>query len=458
MSDQRPNILFVLSDQQRWDTVACCGEPLFPGLTPNLDRMAAEGVRFEHAFTCQPVCGPARSCLQTGLYATRTGCFTNWRGLPERQRTIAHELAEAGYATAYIGKWHLAGRWDDYPAAGTDRKPVPEERRGGYRDYWLAAEALEFTSHGYEGYMYDGDNRRVDFEGYRPDCLTDFAIDALRLLASGEERPLFMFLSYIEPHQQNDLDRYIGPIGSKEQFREYRVPGDLAGTEGFWRREMPDYLGCCRSLDQNMGRLLCELDALGLADNTLIVYTSDHGNHFGTRNSEAKRSPHDNSIRIPLIVRGPGFRGGRVVRDLVGLIDLPPTLLAAAGVAPATGMDGRPVQDLLGGRNREWPEEVFVQVSEESVGRAIRTRRWKYGVNAPDRDPLEDPAADRYVETWLYDLEQDPHERDNLAADPDHEQVRRELCAKLKDRMVRAGEPASVIEPGAPASRRGSRP
>ncbi len=156
-----PNILFILSDQQRWDTVDCYGRPIFPGLTPNLDRMAGEGVMFQHAFTPQPVCGPARSCLQTGQYATETGFHTNHRGLRDGQRALAHWMSESGYQVGYVGKWHLSMRWDETGNAGT--QPIPVERRGGYSDYWLAAETLEYTSHGYEGFLYDINDQRVDF-------------------------------------------------------------------------------------------------------------------------------------------------------------------------------------------------------------------------------------------------------------------------------------------------------
>jgi arylsulfatase A-like enzyme len=443
-----PNVLFILSDQQRWDSVDCYGRPIFPGLTPNLDRMASDGVMFRHTFTCQPVCGPARSCLQTGQFATRTGCFTNWRGLPADSRTIAHGMKDAGYDTAYIGKWHLAGHWEDYVASGVATAPVPIEQRGGYEDYWLAAEALEFTSHGYEGYLFDGDNNRVDFEGYRPDRQTDFALAYLRdHQATAAETPFFLFLSYIEPHHQNDLNRYIGPIGSKERFKEYTVPGDLAGHQGFWEKQLPDYLGCCWSLDQNVGRIFDALDELGIRDNTLVIYTSDHGDHFGTRNDESKRSPHDSSIRVPFLAEGPGFRGGRVIEEMVSLIDLPPTVLAAGGADVPGAMDGRPVQDLVDGTAADWPEEAFIQISETGVGRAIRTRRWKYAVLAPHGDGREDSGSDRYVESELYDLDRDPHEWDNRVADASLAEVRQDLAARLVERMKQAAEPEPEIEP-----------
>jgi arylsulfatase A-like enzyme len=439
-----PNILFILSDQQRWDTVDCYGRPIFPGLTPNLDRMAGEGVMFRHAFTPQPVCGPARSCLQTGQYATETGFHTNHRGLRDGQRTLAHWMSESGYQVGYVGKWHLSMRWDETGNAGT--QPIPVERRGGYSDYWLAAETLEYTSHGYEGFLYDINDQRVDFEGYRVDRTADFVIDALRdLNQRNHSRPFFLFASFIEPHHQNDLNRYIGPIGSKEKFRDYNIPGDLENAAGFWEKQLPDYLGCCESLDQNVGKILAELNSLGISDDTIVIYTSDHGDHFGTRNSESKRSPHEASIRVPLIIRGPGFEGGRIVDELVSLIDLPPTVLAAGDIEAPAQMRGHPLQKLLQEGPGDWPSDVFVQISESMVGRALRTDRWKYSIHAPDRDPVHDASSDRYEEYCLYDLQNDPHERNNLVDFKNHEDLRKELAERLKQRMKEAGESPCTI-------------
>ncbi len=147
----KPNILFIFSDQQRWDSVECYGSPLFKGLTPNLDKLASEGVCFEHAFTCQPVCGPTRAVLQTGKYATEVGCFRNNIALPENETTLAHWLSKAGYEVGYLGKWHLAS------SVGAENnfrsRAVPPRLRGGYKDFWLASDVLEFTSHGYGGHM-----------------------------------------------------------------------------------------------------------------------------------------------------------------------------------------------------------------------------------------------------------------------------------------------------------------
>jgi len=437
----RPNILFFFTDQQRWDTVGCYGQEL--DVTPNFDRLAAEGVRFENAFTCQPVCGPARAAIQTGKYPTEVGCFRNAIKLPLDEKTIAHWCSEAGYEVGYIGKWHLASTWGE--DEGFRDRGVPPERRGGWKDYWLASDVLEFTSHGYDGYLFDADMRKVEFKGYRVDCLTDFALEYLR--TRDGRRPFFLFLSFIEPHHQNDHNCYEGPHGSKEKFRDYTVPGDLVGTRGDWRENFPDYLGCCSSLDFNLGRIRAELERLGIAENTLVFYTSDHGSHFCTRNSEYKRACHDACTRIPMVACGGGFTGGKVVVQLVSLIDVPPTLLGAAGLHAPKTMRGRPLQQLLAGVPADWPEEVFVQISESQVGRAVRTARWKYSVSAPALDGEKVPASDRYVEEFLYDLEADPHERTNLVREKSLAGVRAELARTLKRRMVDVGEAEPIIEP-----------
>lgn len=443
---KKPNIVFVFSDQQRWDTLGCYGQPL--AVTPRLDAFAAQGVRFEHAFTCQPICGPARSCLQTGKYATQTGCYRNHIALKPDEKTLAHYFAQQGYETAYIGKWHLASNGgksneDIGPPFECADKPVPPERRGGYK-YWLAADALEHTSHGYNGFVFDTHMNKVDFRGYRADRLTDYA---LKYLDTVDDKPFFLFLSFLEPHHQNDRSRYEGPRGSKKRFRDFKVPGDLEGQSGDWKENYPDYLGCCNSLDTNFGRILDKLEERGLADNTVVFYTSDHGSHFRTRNSEYKRSCHEASIRIPLLVGGPGFSGGRNMKNLVSLIDLPPTLLRCADIPVPSSMCGNPLQKLMKDENSPWPSEVFFQIGSSHVGRGIRTARWKYSVRAPEKDGKLDAASLMYVEDFLYDLDKDPHELKNLVTDPEYAEVRKELANRLKRMMRKAGEQEPEIHP-----------
>ncbi|MFP4176935.1 MAG: sulfatase-like hydrolase/transferase [Candidatus Brocadiia bacterium] len=441
MSSDRsgPNILYFFTDQQRWDTCGCYGQSL--DVTPNLDRMAQEGTQFDRAYTCQPVCGPARACIQTGKWATETGCVTNGIALPRDQKTIAHWLSEAGYDVGYVGKWHLAstrGKFD------YRTEPVPLELRGGYKDYWVGSDVLEYTSHSYDGHMFNADNEKVEFpEGrYRVDAVTDWAEDYIR--SRDEDQPWFLFLSYIEPHHQNDHGQYEGPKGSRERFADYEVPGDLVDTEGDWRENYPDYLGCINALDGALGRLQKVLNDLEMDDNTLIIWTSDHGSHFCTRNGEYKRACHDGCTHIPMVIRGPGFEGGQKRQEMVNLIDTPPTLLRSAGLDVPEYMAGRPLQDLTVNGVDNWRDEVFFQISESHCGRAIATKKWKYSVRAPDVGGGA-PGSDRYVEDFLYDLEEDPHERNNLVADPQYARVREDLRERLKMRMRDAGETTPEI-------------
>ena len=422
----KPNIIFYFSDQQRADSAGCYGQRL--PVTPNLDEVAKEGTLFENAFTCQPVCGPMRACLQSGVYASQNGCYRNDIALPTDTKGIAHYLTEAGYDTAYIGKWHLA--FDKEHRLAT--KPTPKERRGGY-DYWRAADILEFTSHGYNGYVFDENCNKLEFKGYRADKINDYAIEYLK---KPHDKPFFMFVSQLEPHHQNDRLRFESPKGLKNKFKDYDVPGDLKGTLGDWRLQMPSYLACCNRVDHNFGKLIQTLKDEGLYDNTVIIYTSDHGCHFRTRNMEYKRSCHENSIRVPLVITGGGFTGGGKVSDLVSLIDLPATVLDIAGAEIPEHFMGKSLVDKKG------HESVFIQISESQVGRAVRTDKWKYSVSAKNRDSA---FADFYTEDFLYDLEADPYERNNLIDDPKYAQTRKELKGILLEYMKKAGEPVLEI-------------
>ena len=429
----RPNVVVFFTDQQRWDTAGVHGNPL--DLTPNFDRMAQRGTHLRFTFTPQPVCAPARSCLQTGLYATTTGCFRNGIPLPAEAKTLAHYFQEAGYATGYIGKWHLA-----------DEEPVPEPMRGGY-EYWLASNLLEFTSDAYHTVVYDTENRPVKLPGYRVDALADAAI---RYIDGHQDNPFYLFLSFLEPHQQNHRDDFPAPDGYEERYRGRWIPPDLAALGGSTHQHLAGYYGMVKRLDEALGRLLDALTSLNLSDNTILLFTSDHGCHFKTRNTEYKRSCHESSIRVPAALAGPGFDAGGQLQELVSLVDLPPTLLHAAGLPIPPSMQGRSILPLVRGDRAGWPEEVFVQISESQVGRAVRTRRWKYSVVAPDKSGDRDPSADRYVEEYLYDLQADPYELANLAGLESHQQVAAAMRERLIRRMVAAGESEPQIEPAPP--------
>ena len=443
------NIIFYFTDQQRWDTCGCFGQPL--DITPNLDQLAREGVKFDNAFSPQPVCGPCRALFQTGKWPTETGCFRNNIMLPAGVKTLGNYIEEAGYETAYIGKWHLAsdGELEKPPTIDHTVTAIPRELRGGYTGFWRTADVLEFTSHGYDGFVFDENDRRVDFKGYRADCINDMALEFFDQYDG--KKPFFMTISQIEPHHQNDRKHYEGPEGSKERFNDFVLPEDLKALGGNAAEEYPDYLGQCASLDENLGRLVAKLKEKGLYENTVIIFASDHGSHFLTRNRDShlngyddyKRSCHDAALHVPLVIAGGPFRGGRVVEELVSTASLPKTILALAGVDVGDAMIGENLLDVVEKKDHNRPNEIFAQISESRVGRCIRSARYTYSVYAPGVNGGEAAAADLYADDFLYDMEKDPHQLNNVAADPAYAGVK----AELRDRLLYWIEQAEGTRP-----------
>lgn len=428
----RPNIIFYFSDQQRWDT-------LNSTLMPNVWELGENGVLFSDSYTCQPVCGPARACLQTGQFATENRCYWNGVALKENTKTLADYFNENGYDTAYIGKWHLAS--DRYPGIGVhcEKTAVPRERQGGYK-YWRAADILEFTSHGYDGYVFDENGNQIDFTGYRADCINDFAVEYIN--NHNSEKPFFMFVSQLEPHHQNDRGHFEGPTDMIDKFRDYPLPEDLTFLNGNYNDEYPDYLAAIHSLDENVGKLVKVLKDKGIYDNTVVVYTSDHGCHFKTRNAEYKRSCHDSSIHTPLVFGGGAVNKNDVLDCLVSLIDIPPTLLNLADI---------PIPETYSGNilpvNKEDVHErdcVFIQISESQVGRAVRTKEWKYSARAIGSG-WHKPNAVHYFDDFLYDLKNDPCEKNNLVNNKNYEKILNQMRALLSREMVNAGEKKPIF-------------
>ncbi len=433
----RPNIVLYLSDQFRWDFLGANG---LNGSTrtPNLDALAASSKNFNYTVTNQPVCAPARSVLLTGRYATETGVWRNGLGMSQTLPTLATELHKAGYSTNLIGKWHLAPSAD-----GTGF--VKPEWRGGFMDLWEGSNALEHTTHPYEGTICDGEGKEISYKDqYRVDFITD---RAERFLRQKHDKPFLLFISQLEPHQQNDWDnRIIGPKGSVERFQNSYVPPDLRNLPGNWQQELPDYYGACEAIDASVGRVRKILDDEKLADNTIFVFFSDHGCHFMTRNQEYKRSVHNASSRIPLLIHGPGFEGAQQISQMTGIIDMTPTLLEAVGVPIPATMKGASLLPLLRDEKAraDWPNEHLIQISESMTGRAIRTKDWTYCV-AEITGTTNEPAAKVYQEYQMYDQRNDPYEQVNLAGRKEFRKQADELQARLKRLMVAAGEPEPEI-------------
>ena len=239
--------------------------------------------------------------------------------------------------------------------------PVPPAGRGGFLDVWEAANALELTSHAYEGDVWDADGKPIHFSGqYRSDFTTERAQRFLRSVKS----PFFLTLSYLEVHHQNDSDTFEPPKEYKGKYPNPFIPGDLRPLPGTWPSQWSDYLGCVAKMDETVGTIRRTLAETGLARNTILVFVSDHACHFKTRNAEYKRTPHESSIHIPLIIEGPGFNRGMQVSQLVSQVDLMPTLLEAAGLPIPSTVQGHSFLPLLDRRVDGWRDEVYFEMTE----------------------------------------------------------------------------------------------
>ncbi len=430
-NQKKKNIIFYFSDQQRWDT-------LNEEIMPNLWDLASQGVTYDNCYTCQPVCGPARACLQSGVYATENGCYKNRISLPKNITPLARCFNQAGYDTAYIGKWHLASDTN----FNCEKKPIPKERLGEYRCF-RGADVLEFTSHGYDGYVFDENGKRIDFDGYRADAINGFALEYLDSISN--EQPFFLFISQLEPHHQNDRKCFEGYKETVPRFQNYKIPDDLTAFDGDYEKSYADYLSAINRIDYNLGLLVNKLKEKGIYEDTVIVYTSDHGCHFKTRNSEYKRSCHDSSIHIPLVIKGGKFQGGLNDERLVSLLDIPVTLLSAAGIDIPGSYVGEDLTNCK--ENRDC---VFIQISESQCARALRTKDYTYSVSSPF--PLAGmtmKASPIYKEEFLYDLKKDPHQLNNLVHCREYKEVKDELRKLLLREIKKAeGKTPKIIPAG----------
>jgi len=242
MSRKRPNVVVFFTDQQRWDCATEHGNPL--DLMPNFSRMASRGTHLQHSFTCQPVCGPARACWQTGRHATSHGVWNNNEPMRDDLPLLAEQFNEAGYHTGYIGKWHLA--------TGIQGQAVPAGQRGGYQS-WLASNILEFSSTAYQTRMWNERDEPVDLPGYRVDAVADAVIRHLHERSRRDE-PFMLFSSFIEPHFQNHEDDYPPPDGYRDRYTGRWIPADL-----------PALVACRPRVDQTSIGTDCDLLVLSQA-------------------------------------------------------------------------------------------------------------------------------------------------------------------------------------------------
>lgn len=437
------HVIFILSDDHRWDWIGFLPEAPEFLETPNLDRLAREGAHLKNAFVSTSLCSPSRASILTGQYMHHHRVVDNQRPEPEDIRFFPEYLQEKGVTTSFIGKWHM-GHDSDTPRKGFNHW-AGFRGQGEYFDTTLNI-----------------DGTRKQFKGYSSDVLTDLAIDWLR---ESKGKPSFLYLSFKAPHfpfepaprhrgrydarpvrrpptMANTEENYDGqPRWVRE--RRYGIHGvDHMETGPFDNDPVPSfddlfrrYSEAIHGIDENVGRILKHIDESGLADSTLIIYMGDNGFALGEHGFYDKRDAYETSIRVPMLAWAPGrIAAGTQITKMVQNIDVAATILDAAGVSLPDGapqMDGRSFWPLLRGDDRPWRDHILYEYYWEwnfpatPTLFAIRTDRWKYIYHQGvwDRDAL-------------YDLETDPLERHNLAGIPAHgdrlAQLRRQLFDELE--------------------------
>jgi arylsulfatase A-like enzyme len=442
MSHPRPNIVLVLADQLRYQSCGYAGDPL--ARTPNLDALAKESVSFTNAVVSMPVCAATRASLFTGKYVTSTGMVINELRLNPNHRCLAHCLTDAGYETGYIGKWHL---WANQLGHHHDPKNSyipPGPYRLGFDGHWAA---YNFHHEYYNAYYHTDSSERISYgEGvYEPDGQTDMAIDYLRQQSEGDS-PFALVLSYGTPHDPwtpenvppeyyamfQDVEFPMSPTYRPENDDPYGdawsdIPKDREKIQN-WKRA---YYAMTANLDWNVGRLQTALDEFGLAENTVFVFSSDHGEMFGAHGRMKKNIFYDEAARVPFLVKWPGVAiAGSTCDACLNSVDVMPTLLGLAGAEIPADVEGMDLSHCVRGETGPEPEFAFLQNTGACAAwqnghewRALRDKQYTYAVYRVDGKEL------------LFDNQADPYQARNLVDDPAFAEVLARCQNQLETRM-----------------------
>lgn len=427
MNHRKPNLLFVFSDQQSFDMLGCAGNPQIK--TPNLDAFAEQGVRFEHAVANCPVCTPSRSMLLSGRHPLHNNCFTNDRRLLTEDEIgpgLGNVLRDAGYRMGYVGKWHLYGGDRDRPIpAGPDRQ--------GFDDRFLTNNC-HVNYHPDHCYYWTEDGEKVMLGQWEAAGQTDQALDFLA--ESKEEQPFSLFVSWHPPHNHGGGNprEYWGfdaPEAFKALYNEDEIVprGHLPNTPEN-RRMTLGYYAMCSEIDHHFGRLLKQLEEKGIADNTLVVFTSDHGENFGAHAAQShKANPVDVSVRIPLLMRMPSvLPGGHISQLLIGMLDMPSTLLGLMGHSVPSNWQGKNLSSAILEKNDDMVDSLPIFNFKPSW-RGVYTRRYIFAIENIERTPdvinrfgSDLPSQPKYPPNFnvFYDREADPLQRNNLINSTEH--------------------------------------
>lgn len=434
------NVVFILSDDHRFDFMGFHEDAPSYIETPNLDRMAAEGAHIQNAFVTTSLCSPSRASILTGQYTHNHKVVDNTSPIPEGTRFFNEDVQNNGYETAYIGKWHM-GEVNDNPKPGWD--------------HWVS-----FRGQGvYSNPTLNVDGERDQYEGYTSDILTDFAINWLEKQKGDQNEPFFLYLSHKAVHAEFEpAERHEGyyddieieyPQTMDNTERNYRTKPDWVKAQRYsWHGVDYAYHGAMNfdefyrsyietllALDESVGRVLDYLEESGMAENTLVIYMGDNGFLHGEHGLIDKRNAYEESIRVPMLAWAPGFvEPGSKIEELVRNIDVAPTILDLFNTESTIEMDGISFLPLLKGeteqRDREFLYEYYWEPAfpHTPTTFSLRGERYKYifyhGVW--DRDEL-------------YDLQEDPQERYNLSEVPQYLELRNEMRTRLFDRMEEEG-------------------
>ena len=483
----KPNLLFILTDQQRADTLGCYGNNVIQ--TPNLDTLARESFVFENAYVSQPVCTPARATIMTGLYPHTHDCITNNTPLGPQSRTIA-EMVSGEYICGYYGKWHLGDEL--MPQHGFDRWLSTEDQ---YRTPYSKKENVSHLSDYHRFLVKNG--FRPESESYgsmvfaratsakMPEQYTKAAFqaqEAARFIAQNRDRPFALYVAFLEPHPPyegpfNDMyprdDLATGPHFLQEPPKNaslrHRIMADYymhggkgeLSSEANWRDRRARYWGNVTLVDRAVGVILRALEESGLDNNTIVVYTSEHGDMAGDHGINGKLVMYEESIKVPLIMRVPWLGNeGRTLKGRVSQADLVPTLLDLMGEPVPGELQGESRLPLLRGEatleandvivqwngheaGHEDHSELSINIPVEEAGRVLG-QPWRT-IISPDGWKLNLSPVDQCE---LYDLNADPHEQVNLYDEPGQRDRVRDLSSRIRRWQERTGDEAPLPPTG----------
>ena len=488
----RLNLLFLYTDEQRYDTLAAYGNSQID--MPNLNRLASQSVVFDRAYVTQPVCTPSRASLLTGLYPHTSTCTENNAPLPADVACLPEMLPAGACAAGHHGKWHLGDEifaqhgFADWVAIDDGYRgyygPTRDRRARSSYHHWLISQGLSPA----DGDAFTrGQVARLQEGLSKPAYL---ARQAVRFLRENRARPFCLFVNFFEPHmpftgpRDGQYDPWAVPL--PENFRDvpgedaplklrllyegYRRAGfaglDLSAEES-WRCLRANYWGLCSQVDTHAGTILDALDALGLADRTIVVFTSDHGDMMGSHGLLAKCVMYEEAVRVPLLIRLPGRGRARRIEGPVSQIDLVPTLLDLMGAGVPDHLQGRSLRQAVeGGRHEaqdvviEWngPNNGFGdRLGRVSLPKGMPPIAGREAIEAAVRDPVRTiVTADGWKFTCsplgqheLYHLQADPLERQNLAGRAEHAGRMRHLADRIRAWQRRTGD--TVELPALPA-------